>query len=97
MYFSQNKKPSERRANEEYRRRMVDARPLPADESLPACALPPTEPEEPGSCQESRPLAMVYSPKQAFEALYEPTEALARGTLFAALDLPFEGRSVTKR
>lgn len=34
-------------------------------------------------------LAMVYSPKQAFDNLYETEKALARGTLFAELDKPF--------
>ena len=38
-----------------------------------------------------RPLAMVYAPSQAFEGLFEPEEGLARGTIFAALDMPFEG------
>lgn len=36
-------------------------------------------------------LAMVYSPEQAFENLYEPDEALLRGTVFIALDKPFYG------
>ncbi len=35
-------------------------------------------------------LAMVYSPFQEFENLYEPEEALSKGTLFADLYLPFE-------
>ncbi len=38
-----------------------------------------------------RPLAMVYSPEQAFDDLFEPDEGLARGTVFAALEFPFEG------
>ena len=37
------------------------------------------------------PLAMVYSPEQGFENLYEPEDGLSRGTIFAALDFPFEG------
>ncbi len=37
------------------------------------------------------PLAMVYSPCQAFRALYDPATALNRGTLFTELDLPFGG------
>ena len=37
------------------------------------------------------PLAMVYSPEQAFENLYEPDEGLSRGTVFIALDMPFMG------
>ena len=34
-------------------------------------------------------LAMVYAKLQPFEATYAPEEALSRGTLFAALDMPF--------
>ena len=40
---------------------------------------------------EGRPLAMVYSPCQAWRDAYTPEIALGRGTLFAELDLPFEG------
>ena len=36
-------------------------------------------------------LAMVYSPEQAFEKLYEPDEGLVHGTVFMALDKPFLG------
>ena len=36
-------------------------------------------------------LAMVYSPEQAFEMLYEPDEGLVHGTIFQALDKPFFG------
>lgn len=35
-------------------------------------------------------LAMVYSPLQTFNDLYEPQEALSRGTLFRELDKPLE-------
>lgn len=34
-------------------------------------------------------LAMAYVPSQPFESLYSAEEALRRGTLFAALDLPY--------
>lgn len=37
------------------------------------------------------PLAMVYSPYQFFRDIYSPDAALNRGTMFAELDLPFEG------
>lgn len=37
------------------------------------------------------PLAMVYSPYQLFRDVYAPDAALKRGTMFAELDLPFEG------
>ena len=39
---------------------------------------------------EEKPLAMVYSPCQAWRGAYAPDTALARGTLFSELDLPFE-------
>lgn len=35
------------------------------------------------------PLAMVYSPYQEWENLYEPEVGLTRGTVFKCLDLPF--------
>ena len=38
---------------------------------------------------EGNPLAMVYSPAQEFEGLYEVDKALSRGTLFERLDLVF--------
>ena len=45
-----------------------------------------------GNCPlDGYPLAMVYSPEQGFEDLYEPEEGLSRGTIFIALDFPFEG------
>lgn len=37
------------------------------------------------------PLAMAYVPPQKWTVVYEPERALAAGTLFPALDLPFEG------
>jgi hypothetical protein len=36
-------------------------------------------------------LAMAYVPYQRFEKLYSEEKALARGTLFEELDLPFYG------
>ena len=36
-------------------------------------------------------LAMAYVPSQPFENLYCAEKALARGTLFADLDKPYEG------
>lgn len=44
----------------------------------------------------AHPLAMVYSPLQEFHELYSPEKALERGTLFAELDLPFEGENGKK-
>lgn len=42
------------------------------------------------------PLAMVYTPMQAFENLYDMDAALKNGTLFRDLDLPFRGKSIAK-
>ncbi len=36
------------------------------------------------------PLAMVYSPKQEWECIYEAEEGFVRGTIFKHLDLPFK-------
>ncbi len=41
------------------------------------------------SVVDSLPLAMAYVPRQKWRNAYSPDEALARGTLFAELDLPF--------
>lgn len=43
-------------------------------------------------CLNGKSLAMVYSPCQEFERLYESDEALKRGTLYIDLDKPFLGR-----
>ena len=37
------------------------------------------------------PLAMVQTPMQEWEEVYEPEQALKAGTLFPALDKPFFG------
>lgn len=42
------------------------------------------------------PPAMVYTPLQSFDDLYDKEKALAAGTIFRALDLPFLGKSVAK-
>lgn len=39
-------------------------------------------------------LAMVYSPRQEFEGLYEPMNGLNAGTIFKKLDKPFKGRTI---
>lgn len=38
------------------------------------------------------PIAMVYMPVQVWRELYAPGDALAAGTIFAELDLPFCGK-----
>ena len=66
---------------------------------------PPMRPE--GDCGYQRPcdtscptqiaapsLAMVYCPRQCWHKLLEPEIALAHGSLFEELILPFEGRQI---
>jgi hypothetical protein len=38
------------------------------------------------------PLAMVYSPVQKWQNIYDGETALVRGTIFEELDLPFVGK-----
>ena len=45
---------------------------------------------------EGYPLASVFAPLQKFENVYEMEKAICRGTMFADLDLPFEGTTVQK-
>ncbi len=38
---------------------------------------------------ENMPIAMAYVPFQQWRNIYEPRQALQRGTIFKELDLPF--------
>lgn len=42
-----------------------------------------------GDDTDNRPLAMAYVPRQSFTNLYSPRDALANGTLFGELNLPY--------
>ena len=42
------------------------------------------------TCANMPSLAMVYSPEQYWRNIYEPSEALDRGTLFSELYVPLE-------
>lgn len=67
--------------------RDCDCRPV-----VPAASISPSHPEANiPSRPESRPLAMVYAPTQAFEAIYDCEQWLEKGTIFKALDFPFKG------
>ena len=45
---------------------------------------------EENSAMDGCPLAMVYAVKQHFRNINDPAAGLARGTIFAELDLPFK-------
>ena len=42
------------------------------------------------------PIGMAYVPWQQWRMIYEPKEALKRGTIFQELDLPFEASKECK-
>ena len=101
--YHPNQSPSARRAGEDYLRRMTQVEtPCPLQRSVPvfnqesasACGTPSAY----GCSAQKNPkmptLAMVYAPEQAWSCLMDsPEMALARGTLFKELFLPFEGGS----
>ena len=61
----------------------------PAGIDLPSC-----ECEMKSLGLKNYPLAMVYSPMQEFDKLYELDKGFNAGTIFSELDLPFSGRSL---
>lgn len=55
-------------------------------------AAPVSDDTETKSTPSGQRLAMAYVPDQMWEDLFEPEDALQRGTIFRQLELPFEGR-----
>ena len=55
----------------------------------PGLVSNPSTPEN--GCLSGRSLAMVYSPCQEFEGVYEPMAGLMAGTIFRELEKPFYG------
>lgn len=62
----------------------------------PARDLPSCDGDRDGWGLNGYPLAMVYSPVQKFENLYDLDKGFVAGTIFSELDLPFMGRSINK-
>ncbi len=105
MYMNNNKRADVRRSNDEFLRRMLGGD-LVAENVLPMMNTTPTPPMKP-SCQgdegsscpigkcpktiKAPALAMVYSPMQCWQNIFEPEEALKNGTMFKDLFLPFYG------
>lgn len=58
---------------------------------------PPRPSDDAGCDINSRPLAMVYSPKQKWQNIYSPEEAMEHGTLFADLYFPWLAGEKGKR
>ena len=53
----------------------------------------PDDNYDPSRFPERTPLAMAYIPYQQWGNVYDDDKALAQGTLFPDLDLPFKGGS----
>ena len=62
--------------------------------NIPNLDLPSCENRGKGWGVSGHPLAMVYSPIQEFDKLYELDKGFNAGTIFTELDLPFSGRSL---
>ena len=98
--YHPNQSPSARRAGEEFLRRMTqnDVRNqspccgASRSESSDCCKIPSQSGYIASKNHQMPALAMVYAPVQEWTNLMEsPESALAHGTLFQELFLPFEG------
>lgn len=71
---------------------------LPEDgASFPSCNGDSADSTDRGECPlylKAPSLAMVYAPRQCWRSLLDPRSALAQGTMFAEMVLPFEGSTV---
>ena len=92
MYSMEDIRSPRDRVSEEMLRRL-----LTEEEGSCGCAGMPEPRQEQNTahsnCQRvsgGEALAMVYSPCQSWCGIYDPETALRRGTLFKALDKPFE-------
>ena len=62
--------------------------------NAPDIDLPSCENSGKGYGLKGYPLAMVYSPMQEFDRLYDLDKGFSAGTIFSELDLPFSGRTL---
>lgn len=88
--YTDNTMNSRERMSDDMLRRMLDGnmvRPVP-----PTVEMRPVGRKTWGL--EGYPLASVYAPLQVFHKLYDKDAALANGTLFSELYLPFMGESI---
>lgn len=65
--------------------------------SMPNLDLPSCENSGASFGLKGYPLAMVYSPMQEFDKLYDLDKGFNEGTIFSELNLPFSGRSLKYR
>lgn len=103
MYSERTRRPSPRRANDEFLRRMVGGE-LNADLAVMNRSAGTQEPSptarrgsacngESSDCPTtvaSPSLAMVYAPVQCWQSILDNATALKHGTLFAELVMPLE-------
>ena len=98
MYMDDDTMTPRDRIGEDMLRLMLNS-----NNSRPSLDLPPSS-IAPSPCLPSggwglreHPVGMVYAPLQEFRQLYDLESALAQGTIFRELDLPFMGESVASR
>ena len=101
MYMDDDTLTPRDRISDDMLRRMLGmsdeerAETIPQENRTPFPALTHKRPKSAWGLEE-HPLAMVYAPLQHFHKLYDLDTALQKGTIFSELDLPFQGKSVTK-
>ncbi len=94
MYQNNDTRPQRDRISDAVLRNMLGMGELVGPSPAPSCQNMPTRSSL--RLPDGFPLASVYSPTQVFRDLYDLDTALARGTLFKELDLPFLGQTVGK-
>ena len=104
--YHPNQSPSARRAGEDFLRRMAQtdlqeqkcAAPfLQQNTASGCCNMPKHQDCVPSTNPQMPALAMVYAPVQSWTCLMDSSEeALANGTLFKELFLPFEGNGIRR-
>lgn len=58
----------------------------------PVAATPCCKEQTASDALNALPLAMAYIPWQQWRSLYEAEKGFCRGTIFAELDMPFQGK-----
>ena len=110
MYLENGRRSAARRSNDEFLRRMVGGeltanelpvinRPSPMPPNMEGGSCNSGDTNEAGECPsllDAPSLAMVYAPRQCWRSLLDPDSALANGSLFAELVMPFEGCGKTR-
>ena len=89
--FGQSMEPSQPGAAAPYGSAMSPRSTMPAGTVMPWMTWNMSCPNTGvGPLEQNYPAAMAYVPWQQWQDIYEPETALARGTIFPDMDLPFD-------